>query len=223
MAAAERHIRVKALAEARRKAEKPPSWNAIIVKSLALAFRERPEFRRCYMPYPWPHLYESPESVASIVIDREYLGEPATFLCPMVRPDERSLHEIGRKVQQWKNDPVESHVALRRLVRNAKPPWPIRRMLWAIGLYASGRLRARTFGTYAVNSLAGWRGRMLSFQSPLSSTWYYGIVESNGTMLLQIAGDHRVFDGVHTGKAIGVLEAILNGPMIEEVMRPEAD
>lgn len=215
--AAERAFRVRALADARRAVPRPPAWHALVIKALGLTSVRMPELRRAYLPYPWPRLYEAPYSVANVVFDRDFGGEPATFLAPLIRPEERPLADIQAKVKRWKEDPVEAHGVLRRLVRNAKPPRPIRRLIWASGLYWNGYLRARNFGTFAVNSVAAVRSRMLMFKTPISSVWYYGTVTGAGTMDMQIAFDHRVVDGAMAGRIGSVVEEVFNTVLVTEV------
>lgn len=218
--AGERTLRVRGLADARRAAARPPSWHALVIKGLGLVSERVPELRRAYLPYPWPRLYEAPYGVASVVFDREFRGELATFMAPMVQPEKRPLAEIHDKVQAWKADPVEAHGALRRLVRNARPPLPVRRLLWAVGLYGSGYFRARNFGTFAVNSVAGIRTRPTQLVTPITSVWYYGSVNKGGEMPIHFGFDHRVFDGIAIGKALAALEAVFNGELAAEVREP---
>lgn len=219
--AAERTIRVQSLAAARRRAAAPPSWNALVIKAVAIVSQRVPELRRAYLPYPWPRLYEAPHSVATVVFDRDFAGEPATFMCPLSAPEDLTLDHIHATVQAWKTDPIEAHSALRRIVRCARPPRPVRRMIWAAGLYWSGIERARHFGTFGVNSIAGLRGRMLMFKVPITSAFYYGAV-AGGTLPVQIAFDHRVFDGVVAGRVGGLLEEVLNDVLPAEVLRGTA-
>lgn len=220
--AAERTFRVRALAEARRAVPHPPSWHALVIKALGVASARVPAMRQAYLPYPWPRLYEAPYSVASIVFERDYCGEPATFMAPLVQPEVRPLTVIQNKVKAWKGDPIEAHGVLRRIVRNAKPPRPIRRLIWAMGLYGNGFLRARNFGTFAVNSIAGNRGRMLTLKTPITSVWYYGMVSKAGEMDIQMAFDHRVFDGSTAGRIGSVIEDVFNNELVAEVRNPLA-
>ena len=58
-----------------------------------------PELRLAYMPFPRPHLYEHPCSVASIAIERQYQGENAVFWghlrAPNSSPCVPSRHTFG--------------------------------------------------------------------------------------------------------------------------------
>ena len=173
--------------------------------------------RRAYLPYPWPRLYEAPYSVASVVFEREFAGEPVPWFAPLLHPERLTLRQIRDKVRGWKTDPVEAHGALRRLVRNAKPPRPVRRLLWAVGLHWNGLFRARTFGTFAVNSLHGFDLRPLALRTPLTTLWYYGAVSDGGEMPVTVAFDHRAFDGRALTRAYDELERALNGELAAEV------
>jgi hypothetical protein len=215
--AAERTLRIRSLVEARRATPFAPSWYATMLKAYAMVSERIPELRRAYMPYPWPHLYEHPYSVGSVVINRDWGGEPATFLCPVLHPERKPLTALHDKLQAFQNDPVEKHGPMRRLIRNSKFPLPIRRLLWATGLYASGGLRAGNFGTFAINSNAkARRVKTLQFVTPITSVLYVGLASKEGEMDIQVAFDHRVFDGV-TGYRIGTeLESVLNTELVAE-------
>lgn len=210
-------VRVGPLAEARAATADAPGWHALITKALGLVSVRVPELRRAYLPYPWPRLYEAPYSVASVVFERDYAGELAPHFAPLLHPERLPLKAVQEKVRAWKTDPVSAHGVLRRLVRNAKPPRPIRRLLWSAGLHWNGYFRARTFGTFAVNTVQGFDLRILSFRSPLTSVWYYGKVTDAGDLPIQMAFDHRVFDGRAIWRAYTELEAVLNGEIADEV------
>src|SRR5215470_14771650 len=129
--AGERTLRVAGVAEARKAAEDPPGWSALIIKGFALVSQRLPELRRAYMPFPWGRLYESPYSVASVVIDRVWRDEHATFLAPMVAPESQPLGAIHDRLHRWKTTPPEAHGVFRRLIRTSRFPRPLRRALWA--------------------------------------------------------------------------------------------
>lgn len=216
--ASEKAIRVRAMYDLRRQVPNPPSWSALLIKGLGLVSMRVPEMRRAYLGFPWARLYEAPYSVATVIFGREFRGEMATFFAPMLHPEALPLDRIDGKVRAWKADPVEAHGVLRRLVRNAKPPRPIRRLMWWVGLNWFGLMRARYFGTFAVNSVAAISGaRMLQFQTPLTQVMYYGPVTKDGMLPLQMAFDHRVYDG-YTGGLIGKeLEGVFNNELVAEV------
>ncbi len=213
----ERHLRVRSMMELRRRTKNPPTWSALMIKAISKVSVGIPELRRAYMPYPWPHIYEAPHSVAAVVFDRVYEGEHAAFIAPIMYPERRSLAEIAAKTEALRTDPIENHGALRRLVRTAKLPWPLRRAVWNIGMYGSGYMRACNFGTFAINSLAGMRGRMLQSMCPITSHFYYGLPHKVDGMLFQVAFDHRVFDVYTMMRLANEIEAEFNGELLEEV------
>jgi hypothetical protein len=207
------------LVEARRATPFAPGWYATLVKGFAVVCARIPELRRAYIPYPLPRLYEHPHSVASVVVDREFAGEHATFLCTMRHPERMPLTTVHDKLRAFQDDPVERHGPLRRVVRHSRLPRPVRRTLVGLGLNWSGRLRADFFGTFAVNSVAGFRIRMLQSMTPITTVLYFGSVARTGELDVQIAFDHRVFDGYTAGRALGELETVLNTEVAAETRR----
>ena len=215
--AAERIIRVRATVDARKQSGLAVSWNAVMIKAMGLISERLPELRRAYLPYPWPRLYEAPYSVASVILDREFEGEHATFMAPVLHPERLTLIDLDGKLNRLKTAPFDTVGAYRRLIRSTKFPLPIRRVLWAAGLYGSGYFRARNFGTYAVNSVAAFRGKMLTMTTPITSCLYYNAVSRDGEMSTQFAFDHRVFDGYLGGRAGTELERVLNDEIVAEL------
>jgi hypothetical protein len=215
----ERTVRVKPLADARRSVADPPGWHALVTKALGVVSVRVPELRRAYLPRPWPRLYEAPHSVACVVFERDFGGEMVPHFAPLLSPETLPLKAIQEKVRGWKADPMSAHGVLRRLVRNARPPLPVRRLVWGIGLDWNGYFRARNFGTFAVNTLRELNLRPLAFRSPLTTLWYYDTVTEAGDMPVQVALDHRVCDGRAVAKAFDELEAVLNGEIKEEVLK----
>src|SRR5262245_21332971 len=96
-------IRVSAVMEARRKPQPLISWSAILIKAIALTSRKWPELRRSYIAFPWPHLYDHPHCVATVVVEREWHGEQAVFFDQIPAPESRPLREIDRVVESLKD------------------------------------------------------------------------------------------------------------------------
>jgi len=169
------------------------------------------------MPFPWPHLYEHPYSVGTVVVDREYQAEPAVFLCPVNYPERRPVTALHDLIHGFQTDPPEKHGPMRRIIRTSKYPWPIRRLLWSIGLYASGFLRAGNFGTFALNSIAkARRVRTLQVVLPITTMIFIGLTSREGEMDVHLSYDHRVFDGVTAVRASNELESVLNTELVAE-------
>jgi hypothetical protein len=193
-----------------------PKWTAIFVKALALAADEMPELRRAYVKLPWPSLYEYPTSKASVMIERDYRGEPA--LCPVSikDPAHQPLSAITEALDQAATVPVEQLREFRRWLRLTKVPRPLRRMLWWIGLNI-GRQRGNFFGTFGVSVYSALNAESLHPLSPLTTLLNYGVIEPDGSVAVRIMYDHRVMDGATIARALGRMEQILNAVILDEL------
>jgi len=215
--AVERTLRVRAVADARKRAQLAIGWGTLVVKAMATVSMRIPEMRWAYMPYPWPHFYEAPYSVALIVVERELHGERAVFFAPMLHPERLSLDAVQGKLDAFKNAPLESIGPYRRLMRTTRLPRPLRRLVLNVGMFGSGLTRGRLFGTYGVNSMALLRVKLVQTMIPITSNLFYDSVNRQGEMTVQLAFDHRVFDGSTAGRVLGELESVLNGEMLNEL------
>ena len=215
--AGEKILRVKALAGARRRVPMPPSWGSLVTKAFGIVSARIPELRRSYLSFPFPRLYEHPVSVAAIVVNRDFHGEPAVFLGLMQAPESLSLREIESRLRQFRESPFEQIGCYRRLIRTTRLPRPVRRLLWWYGLCVAGKERSCTFGTFAVNSLPSKRGRLTHFLNPITSMLYYGSSGTADELSVQMPFDHRVIDGITSIRALSELQRVLNGEMVEEV------
>jgi hypothetical protein len=218
-------IEVAAVAAARRKNQPLISWNAILVKALAITSNRWPELRRVYIPFPWPHLYQHPECVVSIVLEREWRGERAVFFDQIQGPEHLSLRNIDATLRGMKRAKIESLGGYRRLIRITRLPYPLRRLLWRLALYCSGRLKSRYFGTISLNSPSVRRLRMTQSVTPVTLSFEYGAFLPNGEMPLQVFMDHRVIDGLSLSRLCSDLEAVLNHDIVAELEadKPRAD
>src|SRR5258708_4994451 len=93
----QRRMRIADVSIARSEAELRPSWCAVFTKALALVAAARPELRRAYLKFPWPHLFEANENVASIAIERRFHDEDAVFFGRIASPEKRSLTALDEK------------------------------------------------------------------------------------------------------------------------------
>ena len=215
--AGEKILRLRPLMEARRSANYRPSWCALVTKSFGIVSSRIPELRRSYLGFPYPRLYEHAVSVAAIAVNREFQGEPAVFMGLMQAPENRSLREIDAHLVELTKGPHGEIGCYRRLIRTTRLPRPIRRLLWWYGLCVDGKQKSCIFGTFSVNSTASMRFQVRQFVTPITSTLYYSSVGANGDMPVQMAIDHRVFDGVTVGRAFAELEKVLTKDMVAEI------
>jgi hypothetical protein len=210
-------VRVSAVVEARRKHQPLISWSAILIKAMALTSRKWPELRRAYITFPWPHLYEHPHCVASVVVEREWHGERAVFFDQIPAPENQSLREIDRVVESLKDLPIENVGGYRRLLRITRYPWPLRRLMWLVALYGAGRMKSKYFGTVSINSIPSRHLRITQSATPVSVSFVYAPAGPDGRMPLQIFFDHRVTDGQNLHRVVADMEAILNRDIVDEL------
>lgn len=209
-------INVAPLVAARRSRLPPAGWTAIWLKTMALVGRRRPELRTLYMPLPWARLYVHPDMVCTVAIERTWQDAAAVFFEQVAAPDRRSLGELDEMLRQLKQQPVESVGSFRRLIRYARLPILLRRLIWSLALGWSGPLRMRYFGSAALNPFPVG-GRVTQSAMPVSCMLYFGLIESNGDAHVQVFYDHRVMDGVEVYRIVRELEATLNRDIVAEL------
>jgi hypothetical protein len=204
-------------AVAARAAQQPAiGWTAMWMKALALVSRRRPELRTAYLPFPWARLYVHPECVCTVAIDRTWRGISAVFFEQCAQPDTMSLADLDARLRDLKQLPFEKVGGFRRIIRYARPPVIVRRLLWGSILYWSGRRRSRLFGTCALNPFPTG-GVVTQSVTPLSFLLYYGLVEPDGDTQVQVFFDHRVMDGIEVYRLIRDIEATMNRDIAAEL------
>jgi hypothetical protein len=210
-------VRISAVAAARRNCQPLIGWNAILIRAIALTARKWPELRRSYIPFPWPHLYEHPKCVVTVVLEREWRGAHAVFFDQIVSPEDKSLREIEFELHGMRNAEVEAVGGFRRLIRITRYPLPLRRLIWRIVLSGSGRLKSRYVGTFSLNSLSSRRGRTTQSVTPVTMSIEYGAIQRNGELPLQVFVDHRVTDGASVNRICAELQAVLDRDIVDEL------
>jgi hypothetical protein len=212
----QKFIAIADLAAARAACRDRPKWTAIFVKAFALVAEEVPELRRAYVKIPWPHLFEYPTSKASVMIERDYRGEPALVPISVKDPARQPLSAIGEVLQHAATVPLENLKEFQRWKRLTQVPRPLRRLLWWIGLNI-GRQRGNFFGTFGVSVYSALNAESLHPLSPLTALLNYGVIDRNGSLAVRIMYDHRVMDGATVARALGRMEEILNSVILEEI------
>ncbi len=205
-----------ALAAARAACRERPRWTTLFTKAYALMAREFPEFRRAYVKLPWPHLYEYPASNATVIIERDYHGEPGLFSISIKEPARQSLRDIGRQLEHASTTSVEDIKDFRRTIQFTRLPRPLRRAFWWICLNI-GRQRGNYFGTFGVSVYSALQAESLHPLSPLTTLLNYGVMSDDGVLDVRIIYDHRVMDGATVARALARLEEILNSAIKDEV------
>ncbi len=219
----ERRVDVSAVAAARKRLVDPPPWVVLFTKAYAIVASRRPELRRAYMPFPWPHLFQADESVATVAVERDYCGEPAVFFGSLQHPDRQSIAQLTHHMNRWRTHPVENIRSFQSLIKYTKLPWPVRRMVWWYTANLSRKWRMRVFGTFGVSVTASEGATALNLISPLSTSVNYGIFAADHTLPVRVHFDHRVLDGAPVARALGDLEATMNTVIVAELLAMAAD
>ncbi|MCA1440875.1 hypothetical protein I6F07_11795 [Ensifer sp. IC4062] len=212
----QRQMNLGVLQKARLAQPSRPSWTVLFLKGYALLSKETPEFRRAYVKFPRPQLYEYPGSVASIAHEREHEGERIVLLSTIKAPEQRSIGELGALIQSARSRPVLEIKQFRRALKLARAPAPIRWLLMWLGLNI-GRQRGRHFGTFQLSVYSGLGAESLNPLTPLTTIFNYGPISEDGLVTVRIHYDHRVMDGANVARALERFEKILNGEVADEV------
>jgi hypothetical protein len=213
----QRTVQLSAVVTARQRVQPRPGWCSLLTKAYSFAAAQRPPLRQAYMPWPWPHLYEHPLSVASVAVERRYGEEDAVFFMHLRNPHEQTLTAIEAHLARCKTDPVENIASFRRILQTSRLPLPVRRLLWRFGLYTTGRRRAKHFGTFGVSATAAFGAANLDLLTPLTTGLNYGVLCADGSLDVRLTYDHRVLDGGTAARALADMEAAMNGPILAEL------
>jgi hypothetical protein len=219
----QRRMQLAELAAARESAENRPGWPAIFLKAYARVAAEVPELRRAYISLPWPHLYEYPTSIATVAVEREYQDEKAVFFGRIDDPAEAPLAALSARVRALAESPVEEVKSFRKMLRLARLPRPLRRVLMWLGLNLR-RARPNQFGTFGLSVYSSLGAESLHPISPLTTTLTYGVIQPDGSVDVRIIYDHRVLDGAVVARALASLEVELTGSICYELRAmPQAE
>ena|ERR1043165_7000235 len=212
----QRLMNLKPLIEARSALAERPGWASIFTKAYARVADEFPELRRAYVKLPWPQLYEYPQSVASIAVERTYQGEPAVFIARIKNPASLSLVELGQAIRFFAEAPIDEVKEFQRSLKMSALPRLVRRSLWWLALNI-GRQRANYFGTFSITVYSHLGAESLHPMSMLTSTLNYGVIAEDGSVHVRIIYDHRVLDGSTVARALARLEAVLLTEIVDEM------
>jgi hypothetical protein len=213
----ERRIDISKLKAAIESSAGRPLWSAVFLKGFALVAREIPELRQAYIAWPWPHLYQYPSSIGVVGIEREFDGETGLFPFRIVNdPADQSLAEISDQIRHAKEAPIHEIKQFSRLLALARLPRFLRRAIWWAGLNV-GRQRANYFGTFSVTTVGPDGASTMHPLAPVTAIVGYGLFLDDGRTDIRLVFDHRVLDGALMARSLVRLEAMLQGPILDEV------
>ncbi len=202
-------------ARAAARPERPP-WTAIFAKAQAIVAAEMPALRRIFVKLPWPQLYEVPQSVAAVVVERPLDGEAAVFYARIGAPDRMTLPAIAARIREVKDAPIETVKDHRTALRIAGLPAPLRRAAFWLGRNL-GRQVPNHYGTFGVSVVGAQGISIVMGVSHWTSFLSYGPIGAEGRVEIFVTFDHRVMDGGTAAQAIRRLEAALHGPLLAEL------
>ncbi len=199
-----RPVALRQLIAVRSQFRKPPSWTAIFAKAFAIVAVEIPELRRAYIKYPWPYLYEYAESTVNIASEREIMGDIGLLPIRFRQPEAFPLEVLSQMIHQAADTPIEQTRFYRTVIRTARLPLFIRRLVWTFTLNVP-KARRYAFGTYAVS------------RSPVPCLLSYGPMDTDGNVDVRLNIDHRILDGGLAARVVSRLEEVLNSSILEEL------
>ena len=213
----QRRMNVAALVQARSAALHRPSWCLIFTKTFALVAQRVPELRRAYLHFPRERLYEHPESVASISVERLWGGKRRLAFAKLSRPETRPLAVLDRYLQRFIQAP-EKNMGVARFALALGRLWrPLRLAIWWLGLNLSGTFKGRRLGTFGVSVYSSLGAESLHPLAPLSYVVNYGVIQPNGDVDVRIIYDHRVLDGATVARVLAEIEETLHGELLTEL------
>jgi hypothetical protein len=169
------------------------------------------------MPWPVAHLYEHPETVCALAIERMWRDEPAVFFGTLLAPERQGVSDIQHAIRKYKERPIEKVGQFRRQIRLGRSPSLVRRsFLWSV-LNLSGRQRVYRFGTFGVTNYGQWGAESLRPLSPTTTLLTLGPIQDEGSAVVKIVYDHRVLDGAFVARCLHELEQTLNTEVASEL------
>jgi len=217
-----RTMSVRRLMEPRRLHPAKPSWATLFMKAYALVAAGHPPLRRAMLTWPRPWIYQHPQSLCSLAVERLVDGEEGVFVGLFRAPEAQSIGQIQQSVDTYKNDPLESIGYFRQALRVSRVPSTLRRFLWWATLNISGVKRSKRFGTFGLTTYGSLGAESLHPISPLTTTLTFGPIDPGGVVCVKIIYDHRVLDGAYVARRLLDLEAALHGPVLDELQRRES-
>jgi hypothetical protein len=213
----QRHMNLAAIAAARRLVVPKPSWCAIFTKAYGYVAAARPEFRRAYIPFPRPHLYEHPNNIASIAVERRFGDEDAVLFAHLRNPEQQRLSQIDSFLQYCREEPLNNIGLFRWTLRVSRMPRPLRRLTWWFANNTSGYRRAGWMGTFGLSVYSALGAESLHPLCPLTTAFNYGVIQPDGHVDVRIIYDHRVIDGATVARALLDLEKVLNQEILHDL------
>lgn len=209
------------LVASRRELASPPTWMAIFTRAYGLAAREHPELRSALISYPWPRLYVHPETVCTVLVEREWQGELVVLAAKIRGPENQTLQALQEHLKSFQDRPVLEISDFRQMLRLGRLPGFMRRFAFWSTLHFSGHKRAKRFGTCSISSLGRLGAEQYHPISPLTTYFSVGPVSEKGDVEFKIIYDHRIMDDSQVARCLKTIESVLHGPLLTELRESE--
>lgn len=212
-----RQMDVGALSSAREAHPSRPSWAVLFMKAYGLVAAENPPLRRSLLTFPWMRLYEHPQNLCALAVERRYRDEEGIFIGLFRAPERQSLAELQEALNFYKFTDLEKVGYFRQELRICAAPTLVRRFLWWATLSVSGWKRAKRFGTFGLSTYGSLGAEQFHPVSPLTTTLTFGPIDADGRVSVKLIYDHRTLDGAYVARRLRDLEAALHGPILAEL------
>ncbi|MBU8537005.1 hypothetical protein [Falsiroseomonas tokyonensis] len=192
-----------------------PPWTVLFAKAFAIAAATQPALRRLHATLPSPRLLEVPHAIGCVLVERQHEGVATLAIARFTEPHATPLATLAAQLHHAKTAPVGDCRPFHRLLRFARLPWPLRRLMlrWAL---ASATPLLRYGGTFAISSLGG-EAVIVDSVSVLPCFLSYGLIGADGGVEVFLSFDHRVMDGADGAAALQGLEAAMETLVAEEL------
>ncbi len=187
----------------------------IFIKAFGLVAKRYPALRQMYLPFPWPHIYQHPTSVAMVATHREHGGEPWLFWSRFTQPERRPLVVLQAHLDRYRSAPIPEVFPWQWQLSGL--PTPIRRLLWSWTFHVGGPARVRRSGTFFLTTIAGHGAEIQHPPAFLTSNVTYGPIDERGKSRVTLAYDHRLMDGRLVANVLADIETALSGPIATEL------
>jgi len=210
-----REIKLTAIDEARRSLPSRVSWTVIFIKAFALVAKEHPVLRQAWIKYPFPRLYQNPDSVGYLPIKRTHGDEEWLCFAPFSRPEHKPLDQLQARLETYQSEPVDE--VFRTQYRSAFIPTLVRRLIIGSWFRCFAKRRVKRMGTFGITTVSS-RGAEIQYPPGVHTTTItYGPMDESGKSCVTFHYDHRLMDGWFIAEMLEELERVLNGEILEEL------
>jgi hypothetical protein len=213
----DRRMNLRDVSEARSRCATRISWPAVFLKAYALAAVEIPELRQIWYRWPWAHLYQHPQSVGVLTVQRYRAGVPWLFWGKIGCPETLALRDIQSLINRYTEEPTERIFS--RQLQLASTPTVLRRLIWWFNINVATGARAKRLGTFFLSTLSS---RGVEIQVPPSihtGCLTFGPLDDQQSCRVTLAYDHRIMDGVRAAEVLNRIEQIMNVTLTAELQQ----